>query len=178
MKRCIMFLALILVSAISKAQEIDNENNNQHPYVFFGLGAGLNYGGVGSRLTIMPVKPWDIYAGVGYAIVGLGYNIGTHVRIAPDRLVCPVFGAMYGYNGVIKIQGASQFDKIYYGPSISGGIQLKTKGSSYFSAELVVPFRSKSFYNDWDALKNQSNITVKNAPLPVTISIGYHFAFE
>jgi hypothetical protein len=176
MKSSIVFLILFFLSTILKAQGI--EKNNKHPYVYFGLGIGQNYGGVGTRLTIMPVKPWDIYAGVGYAIIGLGYNIGTHIRVAPDKRVCPVFGVMYGYNGVIKVQGASQFDKIYYGPSISGGIQLRTKKSNYFSAELIVPFRSQAFSDDWDNVKNQSNITVKSDPLPFSISIGYHFAFE
>jgi len=44
--------------------------------------------------------------------------------------------------------------------------------------ELVVPFRSKSFHDDWDNIKNNPGIDIQSEPLPVAISIGYHFAFK
>lgn len=144
-----------------------------------GLGIGLDYGGIGGRVTFLPLKRLAVFGGIGYALVDFGYNVGTQFRFAPDRTVCPTFGLMYGYNGVIKVQGATRYDKVYYGPSVSGGIEIHFGGrDNFMNIELVVPFRSKAFHDDWDHIKQQSNISVESDPLPIAFSIGYHFAFK
>jgi hypothetical protein len=86
---------------------------------------------------------------------------------------------MYGYNGVIKVENASMYDKIYYGPSLSAGVEIHFKRKpNYLNVELVVPFRSQAFHDDWDKVKQLSNITIQADPLPVAVSVGYHFAFK
>lgn len=144
-----------------------------------GLGIGLDYGGIGGRVTFLPLQRLAVFGGIGYALVDFGYNVGTQFRFAPDRTVCPTVGLMYGYNGVIKVQGATRYDKVYYGPSVSGGIEIHFGGrDNFMNIELVVPFRSKEFQDDWDHIKQQSNISVESDPLPIAFSIGYHFAFK
>jgi hypothetical protein len=144
-----------------------------------GLGIGLDYGGIGAKITFLPVKRLGIFGGIGYAIADFGYNIGAYVRIAPDKTVCPTLGFMYGYNATIKIQNASEYDKVYYGPSVSGGIEIHFGGRpNFMNIELVVPFRSQDFHDDWDTIKQQPNISIVADPLPVAFSIGYHFAFK
>jgi hypothetical protein len=44
--------------------------------------------------------------------------------------------------------------------------------------ELIVAITSQSFYDDWDRMKQQPKISVQSDPLPIAISIGYHFAFK
>lgn len=144
-----------------------------------GIGIGLDYGGIGGRITFLPLKRLAVFGGIGYALVDFGYNVGGQFRFLPDSRFCPTFGFMYGYNGVIKVQNASEYDKIYYGTSISGGVEMHFGGrDNYMNIELLVPFRSKTFYDDWDRLKQQSNISIVSDPLPIAISIGYHFAFK
>lgn len=144
-----------------------------------GLGIGLDYGGIGGRVTFLPLQRLALFGGIGYALVDFGYNVGAQFRFAPDKTVCPTFGVMYGYNGVIKVQGATKYDKVYYGPSISGGIEIHFGGrDNFMNIELVLPFRSDEFNNDWDFIKQQSNISVESDPLPLAFSIGYHFAFK
>ncbi|WP_218022447.1 hypothetical protein [Chryseotalea sanaruensis] len=144
-----------------------------------GLGLGLDYGGVGGRLTFIPgdaeKTSVGIFVAAGYALNGLGFNAGLNLRLGQQRLV-PTISAMYGYNGVIKVIGASQYDKTYYGPSVAVGFENKTRNSddNYIHLELVIPFRSASFQNDIKALQNNPGIDI-SAPSPVLVSIGYHF---
>ena len=147
--------------------------------VNIGLGVGLDYGGIGGRITFLPIKQLGLFAALGYALVDVGYNFGTQFRITPDNRLCPTVGIMYGYNGVIKVQNASTFDKIYYGTSLSAGLEIHFKGKpNYLNVELVVPFRSKTFHDDWDKVKQLPNISIQADPLPIAFSIGYHFAFK
>ena len=147
--------------------------------VNIGLGIGLDYGGIGGRITFLPIKRVGVFASLGYALVEVGYNVGAQLRIIPDNRLCPTIGLMYGYNGVIKVQNASGFDKMYFGTSLSAGLEIHFKGKpNYLNVELVVPFRSKTFYDDWDRVKQLPNISIQADPLPIAISIGYHFAFK
>lgn len=149
------------------------------PKMNIGLGIGLDYGGLGGRITFLPVKKIGVFGAVGYAVVDFGYNVGASVRITPDNKICPTVSFMYGYNGVINVKNAAKFDKIYYGTSLAGGCEFHFRGKpNFLNVELVVPFRSSNFHDDWDKLKQMSNIKIESAPLPVAISVGYHFAFK
>jgi hypothetical protein len=185
MKRLLFFITCFLAVSFAFSQGYTRQDNPEYEIAEseskfnIGLGIGLDYGGIGGRITFTPIKQVGIFAGVGYPLVDFGYNVGAQGRFLPDGRVCPTFAVMYGYNGVIKVQGASQYDKIYYGVSISGGIELHFGGrANFMNIELVVPFRSQAFHDDWDSLKNNSSIDIQSEPLPVAISIGYHFAFK
>lgn len=157
----------------------DDYSESKAVNLFLGLGLGLDYGGVGGRLTFVPgdadKTSVGIFVATGFALNGLGFNAGLTVRIGEQRLV-PTISAMYGYNGVIKVVGAPQYDKTYYGPSVAIGFENKTRNSddNYIHVELVIPFRSSAFHNDIKALQNTAGIEI-NDPSPVLISIGYHF---
>src|SRR5688572_20737664 len=117
MKRLFFSFSLMLLTSLSFAQNYTRYDDipEQESVMNIGLGIGLDYGGIGGRVTFLPVKPLAVFAGVGYALVDFGYNLGAQLRIIPDNKFCPTFGVMYGYNGVIKVQNASTYDKIYYG---------------------------------------------------------------
>ena len=180
MKRLFFFFALILLTSLSFAQNYTRYDiPEQESTMNIGLGLGLDYGGIGGRITFLPIKRLALFAGVGYALVDFGYNVGAQLRIIPDNKFCPTFGVMYGYNGVIKVQNASAYDKIYYGTSLSGGMEMHFGGKqSFMNVELIVPFRSQAFYDDWDSLKQNSSVSIQSEPLPVAFSIGYHFALK
>lgn len=153
---------------------------NLYNYKFhLGFGLGIDYGGFGGiRFAFLPVDFFAIFAAGGYALVDFGYNFGVTLRLSSGTKVCPYASAMYGYNGVIQIKGAPKYDKIYYGPSFSIGIEFRSnKLRNYFNIELLIPVRSQDFHNDFDALKKNPLIKIENEPLPVGISFGYHFVF-
>ena len=103
------------------------------------------------------------------------FRSGGTYRILPDKRICPTISAMYGYNGVIKISGAWSFEETYYGPTFGIGLEFRPQRKGYWNIELLVPIRSKDYHDDMDAIKNDPNIELKSEPLPIGISVGYHF---
>ena len=83
---------------------------------------------------------------------------------------------MYGYNAAIAIANASQYNKVYYGPSIGLGFLIKNYNQKkYWHFELIIPFRPGSYDTDLMNLKNNPSIKIDIVPPPVAFAIGYHF---
>lgn len=177
MKKAILMIGLIATLSTASAQYIENyQPEAPVTIVKFGLGIGLDYGGIGTRLTITPTNKFGVFIAVGYNLDKAGLNGGLTYKFLPDKRVTPVAHIMYGYNAVIVVEGADQYNKTYYGLSAGGGIELNMrKSKNYWSFEVLYSFKSSEYEDDWDALQNNSSIEILSEPLPVTISIGYHF---
>ena len=108
-----------------------------------GIGFGLDYGGIGSRVTYQPIKQLGIFGAVGYNFNSVGYNVGAQLRFPSEKRIDWFLSGMYGYNAVIQISGATETKTTYYGPSLGAGVELKVGQSrkSFFSFELILPFR-------------------------------------
>lgn len=153
-----------------------SQQENNASSVNLGIGLGIDYGGLfGARLTVLPTENVALFGSFGYNLIGIGFNAGGTFRISPTKNVCPTVGLMYGYNAVIKIVGAEEYNKTYYGPTISLGLEFKPQRKGYWNIELLLPFRSKAYKDDLDDLKNDPAIELKSEPLPVGFSVGYHF---
>ncbi len=133
--------------------------------VYLGVGVGLDYGGLGAKLEVLPVK----YVGV----------FGGAVKILPDKKVSPNLMIMYGYNAVFK--GTDFYSKQYnmtsYGVTagVNLDIKLGRKGHK-LSTGLFIPFRSEKFKDNYDAAKNDPNIAISSELLPFTLGVGFNFA--
>lgn len=177
MKKLLALLYLILTYTASTAQYVENyEPESNKTIVKFGLGGGLDYGGLGTRLTITPVSHFGVFIAVGYNLQKAGVNGGLTYKILPENKVTPVLHFMYGYNAVIVVKNAEKYNKTYYGPTVGGGIELNMqKSANYWSFEILYPFRSSEYEDDWGKVKKDPSIEVLSDPLPITISVGYHF---
>lgn len=176
MKQFIMILALLCQILSVNGQEqplpVKSPSNKN-----IGLGIGLDYGGFGGRLTFLPTERLAVFAALGYNLIGLGFNGGAYYRISPQKKICPFIGAMYGYNGSIKVTGNISFKKAYYGPSFAIGTELWSwMKSGYFNLELILPIRSSEYHSDYDGFIDQG-VEFKVPSIPVAFSLGYHFAF-
>jgi hypothetical protein len=182
----ILFLSFYVIDSEAqknKKSADEEENEYDENYEFsetktidfnIGIGLGIDYGGIGGKLTFRPTPYVGLFGALGYNIVGAGYNVGAIVRILPEAKVCPYVSFMYGYNATIIIEGMSSENKIYYGTSLGGGIELQKKNNRFWNFGFVIPFRSQEYNDDIDALKNNSSIELTE-PLPFQISVGYHF---
>ena len=168
MKKILIALLFSVFSLSSFAQESGT--------TALGLGLGLEYGGIGGRFITYPSKNVGVFGGVGSAIAGLGYNVGLQVKFDSDKRATGFLEAMYGYNGVIIVEGLTSANKIYYGPSIGAGINLATRNDTgnFWHFSILIPIRSSEFNDAWDALQNNPGIET-NVLLPFTFSIGYNF---
>lgn len=180
MKKFLALLCLVTLSCtlLGQAREL-HEYVEDDPRQNIGIGVGLDYGGIGMRYTFMATPQLGLFGSLGYILVGPGFNVGLNYKFLTDKRVMPVIGAMYGYNAAIKVEGASEFNEIYYGPSISLGVEVRARKneSNFWNFELVVPFRSGKYQDDMDALQNNSSIVISE-PLPIAFSIGYHFGIR
>ena len=169
-------LILLLLAVVTAYAQDENAAPSK---VDFGLGIGMDYGGFGGRLTFRPVPAIGIFGAGGYNLNDFGYNVGAMARLSPGKKVVPTLGAMYGYNGVIVVEGASQYNRTYYGPSISAGLEIHSRApGKHWNIEIIVPFRSQAFTDDLNGLKNNPMIQLKSEPWPIAISVGYHWALR
>ncbi|MBN8850599.1 MAG: hypothetical protein BGO55_31195 [Sphingobacteriales bacterium 50-39] len=148
-----------------------------------GIGFGFDYGGIGGNLTVYPQKNIGLFVGGGYAFAGFGYNAGIKCRLLPAKpssQFTPFFMAMYGYNAAVHVSNASQYDKMYYGPTFGIGFDLGSheQGKGQFSLAFFVPIRSTNPNDYIDYLKNTYGITFKNKILPIGFSVGYKFNLD
>jgi hypothetical protein len=185
MKRLIVLLALLMslcviqVRAQEEQEEQETEKNYEYeergPFANLGIGIGLDYGGIGARLSVLPIKAIALFGAVGYNFNGTGFNAGVSIQVLPKKKVTPTIKMMYGYNAVIALEGVDDFPKTYNGLTFGAGMQLNSKKGNFFSAALLVPIRSQEYHDDMDELLNNPNITDLVPLPPIGISIGYHF---
>lgn len=171
--------AVANTTAYNYTQKSSNEFYNAARTGDFGVGLGLDYGGIGGRLTLLPSKHVGVFFGGGYAFAGFGFNTGLNFRANPDKRVSFIANVMYGYHAAYAVSGASQLNKIFYGFTAGGGVMIRPRRemNSFWTIELLVPFRSKEATNYINVLKSTPGIRVENTLLPVAFSFGYHYCF-
>jgi len=143
-----------------------------------GLGIGFDYGGFGGNLLFYPQKNVGLFGGVGYALAGLGYNAGVKGRFFLNEKspVTPFVMAMYGYNSAIKVKGAAEYNKLFYGVTFGAGIDWRVGAprKNYLSLAITMPVRNAGeVYGYMDNLE-QRGIAKFDKGLPeLGFSIGY-----
>ncbi len=177
------FLFLFVFNALL-AQEQTTEDVVPIPEIdvvgstYLGIGLGLDYGGFGIKFEYIPVKHFALFGGAGYNLASISGNAGVAYKILPDKKLCPNILMMYGYNGVFKGEDsyAAKYDMTSYGFTLGVSLDILSVGKgNKFTVALLVPFRSKKFMDNYDAAKNDSNLEIKQALLPVAFSLGYNF---
>ncbi len=145
-----------------------------------GIGIGLDYGGIGAKLSILPDKHLALFVGIGYNTVDLGYSIGASARLSPTKKFCPYASLMYGYSGAINIEGASQYNKVFHSPIVGFGAEFhsKRKTKNFFNLEVLVPFDRKEMIDYSNDLTQHHSVAFKSTPWPFNISMAYHFGLK
>jgi hypothetical protein len=173
MKR-IFFALSVMTAVLITGSSIYGQSTQQ---VYLGLGMGVDYGGmIGGKIEYLPIKNLGIFGGVGYNLLSTGWNVGATYKIMPDNKVSPNLMVFYGYNAVSKVDGAPEYDMTSYGVTfgVNLDILVGSKGNK-LSVGLFLPIRSSKFMDNYDAMKNDSRITMKNNLMPILFSFGYNF---
>lgn len=163
-------LSAILLSIIT-VQLFAQEIKKQHrPDCYIGIGAGLDYGGYGTKAEILPIKFVGLFAGIGYNLANIGFNGGLSFKVLPKKNITPTLLAMYGYNGVISYTlpyTRDVYKSVYYGFTTGVGIDfhLGKRKFNKLTTEFLVPFRKQEFYDRSDYA------------LPFTFTVGFNFGF-
>lgn len=141
------------------------------------VGLGLDYGGIaGFKLTLNLHDNIGIFGGLGWAFLGLGYNVGTKINFAPKAKINPHLQAMYGYNASIIISNDSDLSKIFYGGTVGFGIDFKsTTRKSYWTLGLLIPIRQEEVSDYMDYLEDEESVDFQKDLSPILLSIGFKF---
>lgn len=168
--------SLLFIATASFAQDVPTQNQNNSGKVYMGLGLGLDYGGVGAKLEYLPIENVGIFAGLGYNLYSAGFNVGASYKIKAGERVSFNPTAFYGYNGVIKVEGASEYDMVSYGVTFGVNIDIHVgKKGNKITAGLFVPIRSKKFSDNYDEVKNDHRIEMETELIPIAVGVGYNW---
>jgi hypothetical protein len=171
---CIVLFGLIGSHSFAQSEQAVEQVS---PKMYLGAGIGLDYGGMfGGKFEFLPVKQLGLFAGVGYNMLSLGWNIGGTFKILPDKKVSPNVMLMYGYNAVLA--GADSYAKQYemtsYGVTAGVNFDIKIGKKNKISAGLYIPFRSSKFRENYDNAKDDPNMSLSDLT-PVAFSVGFNF---
>jgi hypothetical protein len=155
----------------------------KYDVITLGPGMGFDYGGFGFSMTVYPQKNIGLFAGGGYALAGFGFNAGLKIRFVSDQSVKRTniyLIGMYGYNAAIKVSGASDYDKLFYGPTFGIGLDYRNRPgcSGYWSIALLIPVRNSEVSDYMDDLENNHGVDFKTGLVPIGISVGYKFIIQ
>jgi hypothetical protein len=166
---CLIFTVLLLMGSAVHAQS-DEQN------MYLGAGFGFDYGGIGGKFEYLPAKHIGVFGALGYNLLSVGWNVGATYKILPDKRVSPNVMVFYGYNAVLKITNAEDYNTTSYGITFGANLDIKlgSRGSK-LSIGLFAPVRSGKFKDNYDAAKASPYITFENELLPIGFSIGYNF---
>ena len=181
-------VVFLFISTTCHAQMQDSKLQKSTPtlqrhWVDFGVGIGLDYGGLlGIKTAFLPIPNLSVFGSVGYYIIGVGWNTGiTWHILAPGtkRWIRPNLKLMYGTNGATVVSGAESYNKIFTGFTPGIGIELRFgRGKrNGFDLDINVPIHGADFHNQIDRINADKRLTEVKEPLPVAISFGYHHEF-
>lgn len=175
----LIVVSLLLCAATTHAQVHQPSDPSPADIFTIGIGYGQDYGGLGANLTVYPQKNVGLFGGFGYALAGFGYNAGLKLRLLPNQgksMFRPFVEAMYGYTTAVYVTNGEQYNKIFYGPTVGGGVDIGSLHAKhgYFSIAILVPIRNSDPQNYINELQTMG-VDIKNNLLPVSFSFGYKF---
>lgn len=173
-------LLFLFLRTVCLAQDTTKIHRDRSHLFNFGVGAGINYGGMGVNLNYLPEKHIAITIGIGFTLGEVTYNGGIRYRILPSKRLCPFIVGLYGYNG--QLATIDDYPTVFNGYSIGTGIEIWHKRKKeYLTIGLLYPFHNSNYTEAWN---NQPSIGSgyklidwPDKPIPVKLSIGYHVCF-
>ncbi|MDR1983437.1 MAG: hypothetical protein LBQ28_01230 [Prevotellaceae bacterium] len=167
-----VFAQTLETSEISETSETSQTN------LYLGVGIGFDFGGLGGKIEYLPAKNFGLFAGLGYNMSSLGWNVGATYKISPEKKISPNLMLFYGYNAVFTGDDsyARQYDMTSYGFTLGFNLDIKSgqKGDKW-SFGIFIPIRSSKFNDNYDAAKKDPMLDIEGALLPIGISAGYIF---
>jgi len=179
----VLFLFLFLQGVIlAQENSEDSTHKKFHLQKDFGIGFGIDYGGLGARAGFYPIKYLGLFGSVGIMGGGMGWQLGIVGYILPrsnKKAVRPYVQVLYGINAATNIQGGSEYNGTFAGPSVGAGLELRfgKKRKHGFNFDVNYPFRSEKYEERIEAIKSDPHLGSLTEPWVILFSLGYHWEF-
>ncbi len=164
---------------IAKTNSVQQERNQ----LDLGLGLGIDLGGlIGAQLEYIPIKHLGLFASGGFYFIQAGWQLGVKGYIMPKITAKPFrvyVTGMYGTNAAIYIVGSDKYNAVYTGSTFGAGMEIRfgKKKTSGLNVALLYPVRAQEYEDNLNAMKSDPGIQDIQEPLPVGLSVAYHFEF-
>ena len=168
------FLLCVMLFGLIGSATFAQENSKW----YLGIGTGFDYGGFGGKIEYLPIKNVGVFAGMGYNLLSLGWNVGGTFKILPDKKVSPNVMLMYGYNAVFVGADwyADRYEMTSYGVTAGMNLDIKVgRKDNKISVGLFVPFRSSEFKDNYQEAKDDSNLSITGSLFPIGFGVGFNF---
>lgn len=165
-------------AAIRDSVKVKGTAADKFDWSSIGVGIGMDFGGYGANYIAYLHKNVGIFAGGGWAVTKVGYNVGIKARLIPAKTgsaVTPYALAMYGYNSRIVVSSSPLHNTIFYGFTVGVGADFRLKGQTkrFWTLALFMPFKDSKVKAYQNYLTDQ-NLESLNRVGKIGISIGYH----
>lgn len=193
MKRVLFFLVLLNLMNVSiiaqdKMGQIQASTDKDvsvsalKQKIDVGFGLGCDYSGLGIKLSYLPIPDFSVFASGGFAMFDFGWNFGACYHIIPktsNDFIRPHIKAMYGYNEIIVLFDAKEYNQLYYGftPGVGFELRFGESRNRRFDVDFNFPFRSEKFKDDFEAIDENPAVDIKK-PFPIAFAVGYHWKFK
>ena len=100
LKFSIVFLSFLLLASKGVNAQETVPVNTKPDKLTVGLGIGYDYGDYGANVIYYPQRSIGVFGAVGYAVAGVGYNVGVKLRVLANKsttVLTPFVMGMYGY---------------------------------------------------------------------------------
>ena len=146
----------------------------QKQKVYVGPGVGLDYGGVGGKIGFFFSKQLGLIGGVGYNFLSVGWNVGATYKISPETPFSGNLLYFWGYNAVTRAE-KSKYEMTSMGITYGGNVEYKLgKKGNTLSLGVLTPIRSEKFKDNYEDMKGNVDVKLKNKLWPVSFSFGYN----
>ena len=175
-KQLIVTLLVCLILGSSFAQQETEQRNafnyNSKP-LYGGPGIGMDFGVIGVKGEYMFLDYIGVFGGAGFNLHNFCFNGGVILKPLAKEKFTPYLLGMYGYNGMIFIQGAQHLNRISYGFTPGFGLEIKTESGNAWQLGLLFPLRRASFLDYHQQLKDDPNVSISETLPKIGISIGF-----
>lgn len=171
----IIWLLLLVITANNNpcfSQRSDEDGDNSYPALYTAFGLGFDFGGIGAKIELFPIKYAGIFAGGGHNFDNIAYNVGVKVIPFTTKNMGVYLTGMYGYNSVVIVIKAPSYNKTGYGFSFGVGSEIYLKEGKSLQVGSLIPIRSLPFKNHIESLKKNPNISLTAPVLPFVLTIG------
>lgn len=175
-----MFSALLTtLGTVAFAQDAPTHSIDDPNKLYVGLGFGLDHGGIGAKIEYQPIRTVGVFAGLGYNLAEVGWNVGASYKIIANKILTINPTAFYGYNAVLEVEGAPEYDKVSYGMTLGVNLDFHLgKNGNKLVAGLFVPIRSQKFLDHYDRVKDDPRVVMDTELIPIAVSVGYNFRIK
>lgn len=165
-----LYAVVITISIVLPAKAQDVVAADEGVSGNIGAGAGLEYGGLGVRLSGAVAKHFSLFGGVGYNFRDIGVTGGVSYEPLLKGNLRPEIIGMLGANAVITDSDNihPRFQRTYYGPSLGAGVHYYIGANDNFiNIKAIFPFTATEYQ---DAVDDGTNVKT----IPFYVSVGFH----